>query len=102
MSEIEVSEFDLSVLSLLKSDLEKKQLNEEMSNYLNALIQAAKTEIRREGIELQESGSDEAQTVTMYAAYLYRKRALSDNAMPRMLRYRLNQMIFEQHMKEDT
>lgn len=94
--------FDQTVLSLLQADLEKRNLNESMSSYLMALISSAKKEIQREGITLAESGFEEAHTVSMYAAYLYRKRALSENAMPRMLRYRLNQMIFEQHMKGDA
>lgn len=64
--------------------------------YLTMLIRAAKTEILREGILLGES-TDDANLVVMYAAYLFRKRAESaGGAMPRMLRYALNNRLLAQ------
>lgn len=47
--------------------------------------------IAREGITLNDS-SDDAMLVVMYAAYLYQKRN-SNDPMPRMLRYALNNRV---------
>lgn len=84
---------DLEILDLLKADLEKWHLTPQMQNYLSGLIIVAKTEITREGVTLDLTSFDDAQTVEMYAAYLYRRRAEQQNGMPRMLRYRLNNRI---------
>ena len=46
----------------------------------------------REGVTLTNSAED-AQLIIMYAAYLYRKRATNEG-MPRMLRWALNNRIF--------
>ncbi|MBO5669964.1 MAG: hypothetical protein J6S41_00305 [Clostridia bacterium] len=63
---------------------------------LRGFIDSAVDQISREGITLDLSKADDQITVSMYAAYLYRKRALSgdDSKMPRMLRYRLNNRLF--------
>ena len=63
---------------------------------LRGFIDSAIEEIKREGITLDISAVDDQITVSMYAAYLYRKRALSgdESRMPRMLRYRLNNRLF--------
>lgn len=63
--------------------------------YLETLIDAAKDMIAREGIMLSASAEDGC-LVTMYAAYLFRKRAADNPAMPRMLRYALNNRLFSQ------
>lgn len=59
---------------------------------LEQLLSAAQSFIVREGVALTESVED-AQLIIMYAAYLYRKRA-TDEGMPRMLRWALNNRIF--------
>ena len=48
--------------------------------------------IAREGVALTDSIED-AQLVILYAAYLFRKRATNEG-MPRMLRWALNNRIF--------
>lgn len=93
---------------MLKANLEKR--NSLGDDYLAQLIQAAKTEISREGITLSSDAYsfDEANVIVMYAAYLYNMRrpvedgyrtdALYPQGMPYMLRYALNNMLFAQKM----
>lgn len=78
-------------LSLLKADLQNPPAANDA--YLNHLLAVAEERIQAEGIRLAESVSDENLRI-MYAAYLYRKRAAPETAMPRMLRYALNQALF--------
>ena len=78
-------------LSLLKADLQNPPAANDA--YLNHLLAVAEERIQAEGIRLSESVSDENLRI-MYAAYLYRKRAAPETAMPRMLRYALNQALF--------
>ena len=59
---------------------------------LAQLIDAARAFIAREGIALTASAED-PQLLVMYAAYLFRKRATNEG-MPRMLRWALNNRIF--------
>ncbi len=94
------------VLSLLKADLEKR--NSVNDEYLDKLIDVAVDRIRAEGITLGES-VDDLQLVSMYAAYLYRRRtgnnegysteALNPQGMPYMLRLALNNRIFAEGMQ---
>ena len=56
------------------------------------LVDAARAFIAREGIALTDSAED-TQLLVMYAAYLFRKRATNEG-MPRMLRWALNNRIF--------
>lgn len=87
------------VLEFLKADLEIIPENELQDSYLLQLINSASGMIKREGISLTDSAED-VQLVTMYAAYLYRKRATADPVMPRMLRYALNNRLFSSKMGE--
>lgn len=94
------------VLSLLKADLEKR--NSVNDEYLDKLIDVAVERIGAEGITLGES-IDDLQLVSMYAAYLYRRRtgnnegystaALNPQGMPYMLRLALNNRIFAEAMR---
>ena len=67
---------------------------------LRELIGAAKAAIQREGAaNLSPSDSaEDAQLVIMYAGYLWRMRADPTAAMPRMLRWALNNRIFGEKM----
>ena len=65
-------------------------------DFLNSLITTAESAIQREGITLVENDMDIDMAVVQYAAYLFRKRASSETAMPRFLRYRLNNILFSQ------
>ena len=69
--------------------------------YLVNLMEAAKQLISREGITLDMSSVEDCNLVIMYTAYLYRKRTDTDAqgyrvAMPRMLRYALNNRLFSE------
>lgn len=77
-------------LALLKQDLQL--LQDRQDDYLRTLLDIAASMMVREGILLTDSVED-AGLQAMYAAYLYRHRAEKENAMPRMLRYALNNRL---------
>ena len=83
-----------NVLPLLQVDLGELYLTDERENYLSQVIDAAIAFITREGITLEDTVED-LQLVEMYAAYLVRKRNTTE-AMPRMLRWALNNRLFSQ------
>lgn len=90
----------MTSLDMLKYNLGK--LDTAQDEYLRHLIEAAQQMIAREGIDLDSAPESEAQSiVTMYAAYLYRRRAGDDQSMPRMLRYALNNLLFAQKAAPD-
>ena len=78
------------LMTLLKIDL--GIIGNAYDPQLEQLLSAAQSFIAREGVTLTDSVED-AQLIIMYAAYLYRKRA-TDEGMPRMLRWALNNRIF--------
>lgn len=81
-------------LTLLKQDLQ--MLTSANDDYLKSLITSAESAIQREGITLVENDTDIYMAVVQYAAYLFRKRASNETAMPRFLRWRLNNILFSQ------
>lgn len=81
-------------MPLLQVDLGELYLTDERKNYLSQVIDAAIAFIAREGITLEDTVED-LQLVEMYAAYLVRKRNTTE-AMPRMLRWALNNRLFSQ------
>ena len=81
-------------LALLKQDLQR--LTSANNDYLKSLITSAESAIQREGITLLENDMDIDMAVVQYAAYLFRKRASNETAMPRFLRWRLNNILFSQ------
>lgn len=81
-------------MPLLQVDLGELYLTDERKNYLSQVIDAALAFIAREGITLEDTVED-LQLVEMYAAYLVRKRNTTE-AMPRMLRWALNNRLFSQ------
>lgn len=95
----------MEILNLLKADLEKR--NSIGDDYLEHLIEVARTRIEAEGITLGDT-DDDKQLIEMYAAYLYRKRvgsadgyntaALNPQGMPYMLRLALNDRVFAEKM----
>lgn len=98
------------VLLMLKTNLNIVSMNTSMDTYLSQLLQAGFRAIEREGIALDvtknESGDmtevndpEDANLMVMYAAWLFRKRAEDNPAMPRMLRYSLNNKLFSQKGK---
>ncbi len=88
---------DEALLKLLKLDL--GIVTKSKDEFLVLLLGAAKKEIQREGITLQDT-VDDAHLIVMYAAYLFRKRAKDTDAagMPRMLRYALNNRLFSERL----
>lgn len=88
--------------TFLLPDLEKLTVPETHRSFLLQLIASAKDQIAREGITLDLTAVDDCLTVSMYAAYLYRRRAVADNGMPRMLRYRLNNRLFAEKMESEN
>ena len=82
------------ILTMLKADLGELFPDEARTEYLIHNIEAAKTLIKREGVCLRENIED-LELVEMYDAYLIRKRATNEG-MPRMLRYALNNRLFGQ------
>ena len=80
-------------LILLKKDLQ--MLTSANDEYLSALLSQATSAIRTEGIVLDASIECEM-AVVEYAAYLFRKRASTETAMPRFLRWNLNNILMKQ------
>lgn len=74
-------------LSLLRIDLQIS--TDKLNTYLSAMLDGAAAAIARENIKLNDSTED-GMLVVQYAAYLYRKRREQDTAMPRYLRWMLN------------
>ena len=82
------------ILSILKIDLQISVAA--YDKYLNALISFAESAIKEEGIKLNEDNEEDGMLIEMYAAYLYRKRREEVVAMPRSLRYALNNRLMSQ------
>lgn len=81
------------ILKILKTDLEiSGGSRDEM---LGNMIEVAKAAITREGIKLNDS-VDDGMLVESYAAFLYRKRREDALAMPRSLRYLLNNRLLSE------
>lgn len=83
------------LLAMLKVDLgiTANAYNDRLTEHL----QAASADMSREGVQLEDTVEDN-QLIVQYAAWLWRSRESGD-AMPRMLRYRLNNRIFSQKMR---
>lgn len=81
-------------MPLLQVDLGELYPTEDRKKYLSQAVDAAFAFIAREGITLEDTVED-LQLVEMYAAYLVRKRNTTE-AMPRMLRWALNNRLFSQ------
>lgn len=88
---------DEDILKILKTDLQI--VSYKMDEYLKSLITSARGFIQKEGISLQNTVED-GMLVEMYAAYLYRKRREETAAMPRMLRWAMNNRLLSQKAGE--
>ena len=88
---------DEEIRTVLKVDLQIS--TDKMDVYLDKVIDAAKSYIATEGINLDCSAGD-GMLVEMYAAYLYRRRREENVTMPRMLRWALNNRLFSQKAGE--
>ena len=92
---------DAELLTMLKADVEIIAANTTKDEYLGNLITAAKQYITREGATLDLDLMEDCNLVVMYAAWLYRKRAEDAPAMPRMLRWALNNRIFSEKVSAE-
>jgi hypothetical protein len=87
------------LLTMTQANLDLLSPDASRSAQLEFLIDSAIQLIAREGVTLTEPyTAEDANIIVMYASYLYRKRA-TDEGMPRMLRWALNNRIFGR--KED-
>lgn len=90
------------ILVLLEADLDLISPDDNRLAQLNHLILVAEAEIAREGVTFSSPYTkEEGHLVVMYASYLYRKRR-TDEGMPRMLRYALNNRLFAEKMQEEA
>lgn len=82
---------DTTMLEMLKVDLgiSTTAYDDRLGQYL----ESAKDYIIREGITLDSEIVSDMNLVVMYAAWLWRKRDTTE-AMPRMLRWNLNNRLF--------
>lgn len=80
-------------LMVLKQDLQR--LTPANDAYLERLISLAQSAIQRMGVVLADDIECDM-AVIHYAAYLFRKRATSDGAMPRFLVFEINNLLFSQ------
>ena len=85
---------DADKLKILKQDLQ--MITSANDEYLQNLLSLSAERIRGEGITLIENDTRSDMAQIQYAAYLYRKRAAADTAMPRYLRFELNNMKFSE------
>ncbi len=86
-------------LTLLKNDLQ--MLTSSNDSLLSSLLDASVEYIQKEGITLVENDIGIDMVIVQYAAYLFRKRASEETAMPRFLRYNLNNILFSQKGKRN-
>lgn len=68
-------------------------------DFLNFLLESANEKIKREGI-VEEDTTEYTSIQVEYAAYLWRKRASTETAMPRFLRYEMNNLLMSQKGKK--
>lgn len=98
---------ETELLTMLKANLEivtdymDDAAREAKNTELNQYLSAAQEFITREGIALTDSIGDAMLTV-QYASWLYGRRHSdgSYGAMPRMLRWNLNNRLMEQDINE--
>lgn len=88
-------------LSLLQVDIGLMHPTDDQVFYLGSLLEYAASAIAREGVVLTPDVSNDDMLVSMYAAWLYRKRARDPNAtaMPRMIRQEINNRLCSRTMR---
>lgn len=87
---------DTTMLEMLKVDLgiSTDVYDSRLSQYLTS----AKDYIEREGITLDDSVISDGNLVIMYASWLWKKRDTGEG-MPRMLRWNLNNRLFNEKVQ---
>ena len=100
------------LLIMLKTNLDRVPTDTSKDAYLAQLLAAGHRSIRKEGIRRSVTEDDngiisevddieDANLLVMYAAWMFRKRADDNPAMPRMLRYQLNNRLFSQKAEDE-
>ena len=84
-------------LTLLKHDV--GILGNSKDDYLKHLLDLSEKEMAREGIKKEDSTEFDGLNI-QYAAYLFRKRASNETAMPRFLRFSLNNLLISQKARK--
>lgn len=87
---------DAELLTALKTDLGITSTGYDVR--LEQLLASAKAAVAREGAVLDLSDFEDCQIVIMYADWLWRRRDTQEG-MPRMLRWALNNKIFSGKMR---
>lgn len=87
-----------TLLTMLKTDLGISATTTAYDTRLTQLLGAAKLAIIREGATtISITDPLDMQIIVMYAAWLFNRRD-SQDGMPRMLRYALNNRVVSEHM----
>ena len=90
---------DEQILAMLKIDIGFSSNGAtKIDDRLKQLIQVAEKNIISEGATtLNRNNIDDVQLIVMYAAWLWRRRDTQDD-MPRMVRYAINNRVFAEKM----
>lgn len=67
---------------------------------LGQYIVAARAAITREGITIDPESIEDGNMIVMYAAHLWRKRDTQEG-MPKMLRWMMNNRLFSEKLQEE-
>lgn len=82
------------LLTVLKSDLQ--MVTPANDQFLGELLGLARKLMQREGVAVDDNNIEHQMVQVQYAAYLFRRRGGSETAMPRFLRYELNNLVMSQ------
>lgn len=91
----------LTVLSLVKSRLNRLQSDTSMDGYLLTLIDAAEEELKRTGINLREESADDAFLLTNMTVWRYQNRDSAGAMPPWLAQYRRERWLAERMVHED-
>lgn len=91
-----------TVLSLVKSRLNRLQSDTSMDDYLLVLIDAAEEELKRTGITIREGSADDAFLLTNLAVWRYQNRDSAGAMPPWLVQYRRERWLAERAVHEDA
>lgn len=91
-----------TVLSLVKSRLNRLQSDTSMDDYLLVLIDAAEEELKRAGITIREESADDAFILTNLAVWRYQNRDSAGAMPPWLAQYRRERWLAERTVHEDA
>lgn len=91
-----------TVLSLVKSRLNRLQSDTSMDDYLLVLIDAAEEELKRTGITIREGSADDASLLTNLAVWRYQNRDSAGAMPPWLAQYRRERWLAERAVHEDA